>query len=340
MGSIHPSSFRPAWWLPTAHLQTLWPTFFRPRPTLALTPERLELADGDFLDLAWTAVNGGPLVLVIHGLEGNLESHYARSTLAALHAAGLHAVFMHLRGCSGEPNRLARSYHSGATEDLAAVLTHIERTRRVPVQAVVGFSLGGNLLLKYLGEQGEACPLRAAVAVSVPFRLGDAARRLEWGLSRLYRRHLMGRLRDSYLRKHAARPPPLAVDVRRLHGFYDFDDRITAPLNGFAGADDYYARCSSRGYLRAITTPTLVIHALDDPFMFPDTVPTVQELGPGITLELSARGGHVGFVEGALPGRGHYWTDQRIPDFLARHFLPDPSQDLASLASASSPRVR
>jgi len=317
MGEIvSPVDFHPAWWLPNPHLQTLWPTRFRPRPPISLTPERVELADGDFIDLAWSAPNGGPLVLVLHGLEGSLRSHYARSTLAALHDAGLRPVFMHLRGCSGEPNRLERSYHSGASEDLAAVVDHLERSGRPPA-AAVGFSLGGNLLLKYLGERGAAAPLQAAVAISVPFRLLDAARRLEQGPSRIYREHLMGNLRRSYLRKFATRPAPLAVDVRTLRGFYDFDDQVTAPLNGFAGADDYYTRSSCRRYLRGVTIPTLILHALDDPFMYPQTVPDPAELGPGIRLELSAKGGHVGFVEGRAPGRADYWTDRRIPGYLA-----------------------
>ncbi len=309
-------AFRPAWWLRNPHLQTLWPTWFRKRPKLALTAERVELPDGDFIDLAWTDTNGGPRVLLLHGLEGSLDSHYARSTLAALHGAGLHAVFMHLRGCSDEPNRLAHSYHSGATEDLAEIIAHIESTTGQPPAAAVGFSLGGNLLLKYLGEQGVNTPLQAAAAVSVPFRLMDAARRLEQGPSRIYREHLMQRLRGSYLHKFAKRPVPLEIDVRRLRSFYDFDDQVTAPLNGFAGADDYYDQCSCRRYLGRVETPTLVLHARDDPFMYPETVPGEAELGPGIHLELSAKGGHVGFVEGSIPGKAGYWTDRRIPEFL------------------------
>lgn len=313
---VSPVDFRPAWWLRNPHLQTLWPTWFRPHPPIRLTPERVELPDGDFIDLAWTDANGGPPVLLLHGLEGSLDSHYVRPTLAALHAAGLHAVFMHLRGCSAEPNRLDRSYHSGATEDLAAVIAHME-SNSAPPGAAVGFSLGGNLLLKYLGERGTGTPLRAAVAVSVPFRLMDAARRLEQGPSRIYREHLMERLRGSYLRKFEARPAPLSVDVRRLRGFYDFDDQVTAPLNGFSGADDYYRRCSCRRYLGGVGIPTLVLHALDDPFMYPQTVPGESELGPAIRLELSCRGGHVGFVEGRFPGLAGYWTDRRIPEYLA-----------------------
>lgn len=323
---VKETEFRPARWLRNAHLQTLWPTYFRERPDLRLTRERVELADGDFIDLSWTQDNGGPVVLLLHGMEGSLESHYAPTTLLALRNAGLHAVFMHLRGCSGEPNRLARSYHSGASEDLAEVIDHIRLTRDRAPQGAVGISLGGNLLLKYLGERGRDTPLNAAVAVSVPFRLLDCARRLDLGASRIYREHLMRRLRASYLRKFAERPSPLSVEVHRLRGFYDYDDKVTAPLNGFDGADDYYARCSCRRYLPGIEeTPTLIIHALDDPFMFPKTIPGQSELGPGIRLEIARNGGHVGFVQGAYPGNISYWTDHRIPSFFKQHLAVNNS---------------
>jgi predicted alpha/beta-fold hydrolase len=319
MGQRINSAFRPAWWLPGAHGQTLWPTFFRPRPVLELSTERMELADGDFLDLAWSGAAQAPIVILLHGLEGSLQSHYALSTMKVLIDHSYRACFMHLRGCSGEPNRLDRSYHSGASEDLEAVIQHIAQTQGRQPQAVIGFSLGGNLLLKYLGEQGAATRLQAAVAVSVPFRLMDAAQRLEQGFSRFYREHLLQRLRRSYLNKFRQRPPPLAINVNALRSFYAFDEQITAPLNGFRGAADYYARCSCRAYLKQIVTPTLILHAQDDPFMFRASIPTEAELGPGVTLELARGGGHVGFVGGALPGKARYWTDQRLPVFLKQH---------------------
>ncbi len=315
-GRLQTSGFRPAWWLPGPHLQTLWPSLVRRRPRLALAWERLELADGDFLDLAWGPPRPGPLILVIHGLEGNLDSHYAPTTLAALAAAGFQTLFMHLRGCGPQPNRLARRYHAGASEDLAAVIERVRQVRGAPPAGAVGFSLGGNLLLKYLGEQGGAAALGAAVAVSVPFQLLDCARRLEQGLSRRYQAHLLARLRQAYRRKAAQVPMPLSPDLDRLDNFLDFDHQITAPLHGFAGVEDYYRRCSCRQFLPRIQVPTLILHAQDDPFMYPDTVPGAGELGPGVTLELSRRGGHVGFVGGALPGWGRYWLDQRIPDFF------------------------
>ena len=303
--------FVPPWWLRSPHLQTVWPSLFRARVALEQRWERVELADGDFIDLAWHGTGARPLVLVIHGLEGSLHSHYATPTLAALDRHGWDTVFMHLRGCSGEPNRLPRGYHSGATEDLAEILGHLARTGRAPV-AAVGFSLGGNLLLKYLGETGSRAPLEAAVAVSVPFILARAARRLETGASRFYGRYLLNNLKRSYRRKFAAMDCPLPVDLDALRTMYQFDDRVTAPLHGFAGANDYYTRCSSHGFVRHVAIPTLIIHAADDPFMYPEDVPRGDDLGDAVRLHLTPRGGHVGFVAGRWPWAVRYWLDERI----------------------------
>jgi len=321
MSRLTTSDFHPAWWLPGAHLQTLWPTFFRRRPNLDLRRERVELADGDFLDIAWHGRGNRPLVIVIHGLEGSLHSHYAKTTLAALDRAGFDSVFMFLRGCSDEPNRPPRRYHSGATEDLAAVLSHLREIHGISPQGAVGFSLGGNLLLKFLGEGKYAVPFRAAIAVSVPYRLLDCARRLDNGFSLIYREHLINRLHRAYHAKFTRTPSPLTVDVDSLRDFYSFDDQVTAPLHGFDGADDYYERCSSHRYLRSVTIPTLLLHAADDPFMTPETIPAEAELGPEMTLELSTRGGHVGFVGGPWPWKPEYWLDQRIPQYLAARLL-------------------
>jgi len=228
-------------------------------------------------------------------------------------------VFMHLRGCSGEPNRLDRSYHSGATEDLADVLTALAEDPQGPPAAAVGFSLGANLLLKYVGERDR--PLVGhAVAVSVPFVLRDAMLRLNLGRSRIYRRYLITRLKQGYRRKFMERPSPLDVDLDTINDFNTFDDRITAPLSGFAGVFDYYNRASCRQFLPHIHTPTLIIHAADDPFMFPSTVPFEHELGPGVTLELACYGGHVGFIAGTVPWRPVYWLEERIINHL-RHVL-------------------
>lgn len=312
---LHTPPLAPPWWLRNPHLQTLWPKFFRRRPHLELRAERLELSDGDFIDLAWVQEARGPIVLMLHGLEGNLRSHYVLPVLATLARAGLQPVFMFLRGCSAEPNRLPRTYHSGAVEDLAEVLGLLKASGR-PAAAALGFSLGANLLLRYLGLSGDAALLQAAMAVSVPFVLGDAARRLEQGSSRIYQRYLLGRLKRSYQRKFAALPSPLSVDLDRIHTLWQYDQAITAPLNGFAGADDYYRRCSSMHSLGGITVPTLILHSVDDPFMYPHNVPRADQVGPGVQLAIQSHGGHVGFIERARPDGGHCLIDRLAPAFF------------------------
>jgi len=315
-------AFHPAWWLPGGHAQTLWPALLRRPPAVAVSRERLELADGDFLDLDWAADAGdtGPVVLLLHGLEGGLDSHYVPGLMAALRARGLRPVLMYHRGCSGEPNRSHRRYTGGDTGDLAAVVGHLRRAHPDAPLAAVGVSLGGNILLKWLGETGAGNPLAAAVAVSPPFRLNRAADRLERGLSRLYQRYLLTALRRTLRAKYAdcpgACPVPLA-ELERLTTFRAFDDRFTAPIHGYAGAADYYARGSCRPFLANIAVPTAVIHALDDPFTTADAVPQSHEVSRAVRLEVYRRGGHVGFVSGAVPGRPRYWLERRIPAFLA-----------------------
>ncbi len=316
MTRVSGSAFRPAWWLPGPHLQTLWGAFFRRRPRLALEQERLELDDGDFIDLMWRRQDAPrPLVLILHGLEGSIRSHYAAGLVRRLDREGFDVCFMHFRGCSGEPNRFDRSYHSGDTGDLRQVVDHIWRLG-YRLRGAVGFSLGGNVLLKWLGEQGEDVIVERAAAISAPYRLADAARRMNEGFSRFYQRHLVSRLRRKYLEKFSDRPSPLDVDVRGLKTFFQFDDQVTAPLHGFAGVDDYYSRSSSRQFLPGIRVPTLLIHAADDPFMYPETPPTPEELPDNVRLECSAHGGHVGFVAGRVPLFPRYWVEDRLVAWL------------------------
>lgn len=322
------ADFQPAWWLPGPHAQTLWPVLCRRRPRLVLRRERLELPDGDFLDLDWTPGAHGPITLVLHGLEGSSDSHYARGLLAALAQRGWRGVVMHFRGCSGQHNRLARRYCAADTADMAHVVNWLHQQEPDTPLAAVGYSLGGNALLKWLGEAGTALPLSAAVAVSVPFLLDATAQRLGQGFSRLYQAHLLRALKRSYRDKfHHRTDGPVSMDqLTKLRDFYAFDDRITAPLHGFADARDYYTRASCRPLLGHIAIPTLILHALDDPFMFPDVAPNAQELSANVRLELSRQGGHVGFVAGRWPWAAEYWLEQRIPAFLAAHW-PDPGAD-------------
>ena len=239
---------------------------------------------------------------MLHGLEGNLRSHYALPVMDSLHKNGFQPVFMHLRGASNEPNRTSRTYHCGASNDLAEVLTRLAMTGR-PVAAAIGFSLGANLLLKHLGEAGEDSMLSAAMAVSPPFVLAEAARRLEQGCSRLYQHYLLSRLKQSYLVKRANQDSLPQVDLDRIRTLRQYDELITAPLNGFTGADEYYTRCSSITFLPRISTPTLILHSRDDPFMYPDNIPDQALVGPGVRLAVQPHGGHVGFIEGRTPWR-------------------------------------
>ena len=311
------SAFRPAWWLRGPHAQTLWPAMLRRRQALDVDWQRLELDDGDFLDLAWHGPEHAPVVMLLHGLEGSINSHYASGIMQALADTGFRVCLMHFRGCSGQPNRLPISYHSGKTDDPQRVAEHIAATTGAAPFAAVGISLGGNVLLKWLGELGHDHPLQRAVAVSVPFSLNEAAWRLEEGGSRFYKRHLMKSMKASYRRKFSTMPSPLDVDPDALDTFHAFDDAITAALHGFNGVDDYYARCSSRQFIPRIKIPTLILHARDDPFMYPKTVPPADEIPSTVTLELSLYGGHIGFVAGSLPWRAHYYAEARIAGWLA-----------------------
>jgi predicted alpha/beta-fold hydrolase len=233
-----------------------------------------------------------------------------------LNHAGYGAAFMHFRGCSDEINRLDRSYHSGDTADLESVIDAIKDKFKQDIFAVLGFSLGGNVLLKWLGENGKNARTQTAVAVSVPFRLADAGDRLEKSFSRVYQKHLLTSCQQKYQQKFKDKPSPLDVNAKELNTFFTFDDQITAPLHGFSGADEYYNRSSSRQFLKSIQKPTLILHAKDDPFMWEDTVPNENELSEHVHLELSENGGHVGFVAGKSPFHAEYWVDQRIVKWL------------------------
>ncbi len=313
------SNFKPAWWLKSPHLQTLWSTFFKKLPVTNTKDFRVELPDGDFIDLVINDLKNKPLVLIMHGLEGSLRSHYAKPLMHKLDNAGYGVIFMHFRGCSDEENRLDRSYHSGDTADLESVITAIKAQFHQDIFAVIGFSLGGNVLLKWLGENGGKVKTKTAIAVSVPFQLAHAGDRLEKSFSRVYQKHLISRCQQKYRDKFADKQSPLDVNIDALKTFYLFDDQVTAPLHGFSGADEYYKKCSSRQFMKNIEKPTLVIHAKDDPFMWEHTVPNENELSDHVTLELSDNGGHVGFVGGKSPFHAEYWVDQRIIEWLNEH---------------------
>jgi len=314
------SQFKPAWWLPNAHAQTIWPQLVRSTTKIKFQLERLELPDGDFCDLVWTENNSGPIIIVLHGLEGSINSHYAGNMLAALHHSGWRPVLMHFRGCSGIHNRNARSYHSGETGDLKFLIETLSTRHKSTQLAAVGFSLGGNVLLKYLGEEQDNTSLVAAISISVPFELSASADRLNIGFSKLYQRHLLKRLHKKSISKFKQRDnaPFSLANVSSWNTFHEFDNFVTAPLHGFKNSEEYYALCSSRQYLKSITIPTLMIQAKDDPFLPVDAIPENTDLSKNVTLELTQHGGHVGFVSGLFPWQANYWLEERVPEFLNR----------------------
>jgi len=316
------SEFKPGALWGNRHVQTIVPNVLFPRSKVELRRERLELPDGDFIDMDWTTGTSGPIVIVLHGLEGSMRSRYACAIMREIHALGLRGVFPYFRGCSGEPNRLPISYHSGFTQDLEYLSGLLKQREPGTPLAAVGYSLGGNVLLKWLGESNNASRLSTAVAVSVPFDLAACSSAIEKGFSQVYMWELMGRMRRSVQRKFARIPSPIPLpDIDRLRTFRQYDDALTAPLHGYKDADDYYLRCSSRPVLKDIRVPTLVVHSSDDPFMTPAAVPTESELSDAVRFELSERGGHVGFVNGSL-FRPRRWLDARIARHLREHFKP------------------
>ncbi|PTQ89408.1 hydrolase [Agitococcus lubricus] len=322
------SPFRPASGLANAHLQTLFPSFHRRKP-LSLKRERqkIYLADGDFLLLDYHTPKqcepNAPLVLVIHGLSGSSESHYVLGLQRALAAIGWPSVAMNCRGAT-EPNQQTRAYHAGASDDVIAVYQHLLQHQARPIM-IVGYSLGGAMTLKTLAELGTDERLWAGVAVSAPLELGICAQRLDRGLSKIYRRYLLTGLRQLWEAKHAhfvqqgaqAQAQQIAECLAKspYQSFWQFDDQLMAPLHGFDNVHDYYSRCRPTQFLTHIRTPTLIIHAHDDPFMSSDVIPPSHTLSSCIHFELAQQGGHVGFITGSIQ-KPIYYLEQRIPAFL------------------------
>ena len=317
------NTFRASWWLPGGHGQTLWPILTR-RVRLDVRSERLELPDGDFVRLDWTGT-GGPIVIMLPGLQGDLGSAYVRGLLRACQARGWRGVLLNYRG-RAELNRLRQSYHCGMTCDLDYLVYHLAgREPQTPI-AVVGFSVGANICLKWLGEcgqRGQALPIVAAVGVSAPFNLGAVAKKIERGFSRLYQWYLLRSLRRDVARKMEAMDHDWGLtrsELGRLDTFFKFDDRVSGPWHGFDGAEDYYARTRSDVLLRHVAVPTLILNADNDPLVPMHLIPHTRDISDKVTLEISNGGGHLGFVSGRWPWSPRFWLDRRIPEFLTERF--------------------
>lgn len=313
--------YRAAWWLPGGHTQTLWGKFGRARVNIATSRELLAMPDGDSVELHHleTAAPDAPRVLMLHGLEGSRESHYVGGLLAQAAARRWSASLLIFRGCGDAPNAARRFYHSGETSDIAHVFDVLSRRWPSSRWLGVGVSLGGNVLLKWLGERGDR-PLRAAAAVSVPFDLEAGARAISRGISRIYDISFLRSLR----RKAIAKLPrhPDLFEASRLdsaRNVFEFDDAVTAPVHGFASARDYYTRSSSRHFLARIGTPTLLLSAYDDPFLPREVLREIRvaaSANPCLSPEFHERGGHVGFVGGAWPWRPRYFAEERVFSFF------------------------
>jgi predicted alpha/beta-fold hydrolase len=304
----------------------LWGKLVRRPPPLLTRIERWATSDGDEIELHRVdpvegSAHGGRL-LVLHGLEGTIQSHYLRGILAQARQRGWAADALIFRTCNGEVTRARRLYHSGETADLDFVVRRLVREHLGQPLALAGFSLGGNVLLKWLGERGSELPaeVRSAAAISVPFDLERGSRFIERGFSRVYTKHFLRTLRAK-ARAKLARDPDLfdALALERAQTLFAFDDAVTAPVHGFADAGDYYRRSSSIRFLAAIRCPTLLLSAYDDPFLPPEVlseVAAIAEANPCLVTEFHRLGGHVGFIAGRWPWSPRYYAEDRVLSFL------------------------
>jgi len=323
-GQILQSSFRPHPLWSGAHLQTI-ATLLRPTPKLALRRERLGLDDGDFVDLGWSGDHnsGGPLAVLVHGLAGGFKSKYLLGTACQLVTQGWRTVIMQLRGAGPESNRLHRCYDQGDTEDLRYVWRLLRVREPQAFIASVGWSLGGNVTLKALAEEGAAAPINIAAAASVPFNIRPCAERLRTGFSRIYQTRLLGLVKDALRRKHPKIPLSPLVNLSAAlaaQNFIEYDEAYTAPLAGYRDVEDYYTHASCGQFLKNICRSTLVVHALDDPFMTGDIIPAVEALSQHVTLEVAHSGGHVGFISAGALGQPYCWLERRLTMFLHKGF--------------------
>ncbi len=330
LGPWSPEPYRSPWWLSGPHMQTLGGRVLRGHPSLPLQTHRFDTPDGDFLEVEAGSDPGphSPIVLLLHGLEGSARRGYALRSYEALRSRGIFPLGLHFRGCGSTMNRRARFYHSGETEDLETALTFVQDRWPGRPLGALGFSLGGNVLLKFLGEQGArgTTPLGAAVGISVPFDLEAGARYLEgtrMGRA-IYTTYFLRSLKRKVRAKRKLLESLIDVDAT-LHArsIREFDEAATAPLHGFGGAQDYYRRSSSQAFLDSISVPTLALHAIDDPFLPGEFLPhAALHANPNIELTLTPRGGHVGFIEGLLPWRPYLWAENTAANFLSRKLTP------------------
>ena len=285
--------------------------------------EEFTLPDGDFVELVWQNKKPNdtrPIVVIFHGLAGSVASPYVIGLMKALEKKEFSSVLMHFRGCGRRPNLKSRAYHSGDTADAKVFIEHLHKSYPSSQLHAVGFSIGGNMLLKLLGEWGEKSLLQSAVSVSAPLDLAICADTIEKGFSRNYQNYLLEPLKKSLLQKYEQFDMELLLNISRkevenIKTIREFDEKYTAKMHGFKSSEEYYKKCSAKQFLKDIKTSTLIIHALDDPFMTPEILPKGDEISKFVILEVSQHGGHVGFVEGVFRNL-NYWLDSKISNFL------------------------
>ena len=326
------SQFKPAWWMTNRHVQTIMPRFFRPFHHTRYELEQLDTPDGDFIELAWSLPHNetAPLAVVLHGLVGNINSFYAKGMMKALKKQGYAVVLMHFRNCSTEVNRLPRAYHSGDTADLAFFINHLKQQYPDRAMVAVGFSLGGNVLAKYLGEENTNCPLNAAAVVSAPYDLSSSSDVIRKSLGKIYQKYLLDRMKKSMQRKlpQIKQQIPITTDqLMNIDDLLEFDNQLTAPLHGFENAHDYYRKASAMPYLKDIAIPTLIIHAKDDPMLSIKAVPSRQDVSEHVTLRISDKGGHVGFISGKNPFKPIFWLEKAVPCYFGQHVLGNANKE-------------
>ncbi len=305
-------------WLPGGHAQTIWPLLIKPQ-ALKLRRERWASPDGDFIDVDHLdGAPEAPLLVLFHGLEGSANSHYARSTAQACQKAGWRLALPHFRGCSGELNRQPRSYHSGDSEEIDWILRHLQASNQGRPIHAAGISLGGNALLKWAGERGASAAVivTGVAAICAPLDLAACGHHLARGFNRVYTRHFLNTMRVVSAARLKQFPGLFdEAKMRAAINLYQFDDAVTAPVHGFAGADDYWARSSAKPWLKSIAIPSLAVNARNDPFLPASYLPKASEASHFVRLEHPAGGGHVGFVSGAFPGNLD-WLPQRLLHFF------------------------
>lgn len=315
-------------WFGNHHVQTIFPTVFRRVSPAPYRRERLETPDGDFVDLDWSPSRHHPtakaarVAVLLHGLEGHSERKYMLGMVHALNAHGIDAVSLNFRGCSGEPNRKLHFYHSGFTADLHTVIARLEHMAQYQSIDLIGFSIGGNQTLKYLGENraGLSPKIRKAVCFSVPIDLAACAKKMDEPAQAIYLKRFLRMFREKIEQKRrvwqgADHESLNLTGFEKIQSFFDFDNRYTAPLFGYKNAAEYYAANSSQQFLANITTPTLLVTALDDPFLDKNCFPfELAKSHPFLHLETPRQGGHMGFV--SKNPHGLYWSEARALKFL------------------------